>query len=498
VLDKPFEQTIRELCERVLSEPNPEALPNRIIVHVQETFPVEWSTLWVTEQGATGAKRLRLAAATEKAQRLLTAEGGQPASHDFGEGLTGYMAEQSGPVNITKWDDFNNYPHTRKYDATMYDTGSAEEFCRCVLGVPLLLKSTTEALVDTWRVIGVLKLENIRASEAHPERYFTEADVRIMAAYGAVIAVALEKAQMRADSIRIGQGLLEISRRLLAGLGERPKLDDIVLRTANVISAEACALWLRRGTHLFLEASWGYPGDEKGDPYNLEVPGDDPNRFAHVGLTVFVGNTKAPLNLKTRGEVQGHHAWKGANDKRMWNAPQGKACYSLVAIPLVDEETGDLKGVFKIENKKRTIFQLESYFSVQDQKLLETLGNSICLSLIVSERIERLHKLESLLGNIRVLEGLNRALYFILTGLTYKEGLEYNRALVFLKERPDSRSLACEFAVGHMDAADWDRDMRGGAQQSSSTWVGWWQTCGRIRLSTTLIYGATGVGPSAR
>ena len=40
--------------------------------------------------------------------------------------------------------------------------------------------------------------------------------------YAAVIAVALEKAQMRADSIRIGAGLLEVSGSLLAKLGEPP------------------------------------------------------------------------------------------------------------------------------------------------------------------------------------------------------------------------------------------------------------------------------------
>lgn len=465
MLLRPFDATIQELCEEILSETDPQALPKRIIQHVERTFPVDWATLWVTEhKESTGAKRLRLAAATALAEPLMTAEGGQPAVYDFDEGLTGYIAGQQVIVNITNWSDFEKHRHAKKYDNVMYPGRNAAESCRCVLGVPLLLKSTGEAAAAPaggWRVIGVLKLENIRPSEGHPARHFTEADVSVVKAYGAVIAVALEKAQMHADSIRIGQGLLEISQSLLASLGAAPNLENIVRQTATVISAEACSIWRRRGLNLFLEAAWGYPGVTDGAPYHLDTPpGEDDERFRGVGLTVYVGSTHKPLNLKTDAEVRNHPAWRGANDGTMWSKPHGQACYSLVAIPLVDDETKDLKGVFKIENKKPTIFQLESYFSLADQHLLETLGNSICLSLIVAERFERLARLERLVGDIRVLEGLNRALFFILTGLTHGDGLQYNRALMFLKETPGSNSLVCRYAIGHMDPARWNCDMR--------------------------------------
>ena len=54
------------------------------------TFPVQWSTLWLTEQkGTSSEKRLRLAAAGGLAKKLLTAEHGLPAVYDFDEGLTG-------------------------------------------------------------------------------------------------------------------------------------------------------------------------------------------------------------------------------------------------------------------------------------------------------------------------------------------------------------------------------------------------------------------------
>ena len=85
MLSRSFELVIKELCEQILSEPFPEALPNRIINHIQKTFPVEWATLWLTEQkSASGEKRLRLAAATGKAVRLLTAEDNdQPAVYSL-------------------------------------------------------------------------------------------------------------------------------------------------------------------------------------------------------------------------------------------------------------------------------------------------------------------------------------------------------------------------------------------------------------------------------
>lgn len=81
-------------CEEILSEPTPEALPDRIIDHLQKTFPVQWSTLWLTEQTEIGDRQLRLAAAGGDAKKLLTAENGEPAVYHFGEGLTGEVAQR--------------------------------------------------------------------------------------------------------------------------------------------------------------------------------------------------------------------------------------------------------------------------------------------------------------------------------------------------------------------------------------------------------------------
>jgi signal transduction protein with GAF and PtsI domain len=268
MLKEPFEHIIQQLCEDVLSERNPEALPEKIIDHVQKTFPVQWSTLWLTEQkGAPSEKQLRLAAAGGLAKKLLTAENGGPAVYDFGEGLTGEIAQQAQTISITCYEDFKKYPHAKKYDSVMYGASSAENECRCVLGVPLMVQLTAQANSpdkQPRQVIGILKIENIEESAEHPHAYFTPQDVRIVEAYAAVAAVALVKAKMLADSLRIGTGLLEVSRSLLAGLGdaeEVPNLQQIVQQTAKVISAEACSLWIRSGLELRLQAAYGYSYD---------------------------------------------------------------------------------------------------------------------------------------------------------------------------------------------------------------------------------------------
>lgn len=478
MLKKPFEQTIRQLCEDVLSEPTPEALPEKIIDHVQRTFPVQWSTLWLTEQkGTSSEKRLRLMAAGGVAKKLLRAEHGGPAVYDFGEGLTGEIAQRAETRNITKYEEFTKHKHARKYDNVMYDASRAEDECRCVLGVPLLLKSTGEAGSaenQPWRVIGVLKLENLEKSNDHPEAFFTTQDVAVVEAYAAMIAVALEKAQMRADSMRIAAGLLDVSRSLLAEMGEPPRLEQIVQQTANVISAEACSLWLRSGLQLRLAAAHGYEDSTEIPPYQLEQhvgvsnqvtagSGTDESgehaRYRGVGLTVYVAQAGTSLNLTTADEIRNHFAWRGANDERMWAKPRGAACYSLVAIPLVDNETQDLRGVFKIENKKPTLFELESFFTREDEQLLTILGNSISFSLIIAERFDRLRRLERLVGDVRILSDLDEALFFILTGLTHRDGLQYNRAMVFLVDEARTDRLVCQFAIGQIDPADWQREM---------------------------------------
>lgn len=471
---KTFEQTTRELCEEILSEPRPELLPDKIIRHLAQTYHVQGSTLWLTEEtGVAGEKRLRLAAADGNAIRLLTAENGGPAVYNFGEGLTGDIALRRQTVNITGYGDFAKCQHARKYDYVTYPNNDAEKNCRCVLGVPLSLKSISETentAKAPWRVIGVLKLENITASLEHPEGYFTKRDVEEVEAYAAVLAVALEKAQMRADSIRIGAGLLDVSRNLLAELGESPNFDEIVKQTANAISAEACSLWLRSGMQLRLRAAYGCRcAKEEVPPYSLQTANQPPTdgvaddqqaaRFKGVGLTVYVGQSGMPLNLRTAEEVRRHFAWKGANDQLMWRKEHGNACYSLVAIPLIDKEINDLKGVFKIENKLPTLFQLQSYFTKDDQQLLTTLGNSISLSLVIYERIERLRRLERLVGDVRFLYDIDEAMYFILTGLTHRDGLQYNRAMLFLFDPLRPSKLVCRYAIGQVEPAHWQTEM---------------------------------------
>lgn len=471
MLKKSFEQTIRELCEAVLSEPKPDALPEKIINHVQTTFPVQWSTLWLTEQkGTTNQKRLCLAAAGGVANKLLSAEDGGSAVYDFGEGLTGEIAQQASSLNITSYDEFNKHQHAKKYDSVMYEPGSAKNQCRCVLGVPLMLKSTAKVNPE-WRVIGVLKLENIEASEEHPQAYFTDEDVRIVEAYAAVIAVALEKAQMRADSIRIGAGLLDVSKSLLAELGGEPNLEEFVKQTANVISAEACSVWIRSGLQLRLRAAYGYSYDAINDTlptYQLEPEADEKcerGKAANginekVGLTVYVASSATILNIQSADEISGHFAWEGEKDEIMWrNKPRGTACYSLVAIPLIDNETKDLRGVFKIENKRPTLFQLESFFTKEDEQLLKILGNSISSSLIISERIDRLRRLERLVGDVRVLDNLDEALFFVLTGLTHRDGLQYNRTMIYLIDEEKPTQLVCRFAIGQIEPQMWQKEV---------------------------------------
>jgi len=323
-------------------------------------------------------------------------------------------------------------------------------------------------------VIGVLKLENIEKSAEHPAEFFTTQDVEIVEAYAAVIAVALEKAQMRADSLRIAAGLLDVSRSLLAELGEPPRIEQIVQQTANVISAEACSLWLRSGFQLRLAAAYGYQVWDEVLPYQLEQHVDRNNeakagtdtedsgaqaQYRGVGLTVYVATTGKSLNLTTADEIRNHFAWRGVNDELMWAKPRGTACYSLLAIPLIDNDTQDLRGVFKIENKKPTLFQLQSFFTREDEQLLTILGNSISSSLSITERLERLRRLARLIGDVRILSNLDEALFFILTGLTHRDGLQYGRAMIFLVDEARTDRLVCQFAIGQIDPADWQREM---------------------------------------
>ena len=63
------------------------------------------------------------------------------------------------------------------------------------------------------------------------------------------------------------------------------------------------------------------------------------------------------------------------------------------------------------------------------------------------------------MGDIRVLYDLDEALFFILTGLTHRDGLQYNLAMVFLVDEADPTKLVCRFAIGQIEPAQWQAEM---------------------------------------
>ena len=171
MLKETFERTIRQLCEDILSEPRPKALPGKDHRPLAENVcgPVVDALAHRTE----GNRRRKTAPSRRRRRGGQEAAGGRER-RARGLQIRGRSHGRDRPaketVNIKEFHDFEKYRirHARKYDKVMYPEARAEDKCRCVLGVPLLLKSIGESEASEnqgWRVIGVLKLENVIESQ---------------------------------------------------------------------------------------------------------------------------------------------------------------------------------------------------------------------------------------------------------------------------------------------------------------------------------------------
>jgi GAF domain-containing protein/anti-sigma regulatory factor (Ser/Thr protein kinase) len=305
-------------------------------------------------------------------------------------GITGWIASTGHSFMSNTPEEHRVHPHwTGKYDIQQFGPNKR---VHNFYGVPLKVAEND--------IIGVLKVEGKR--EGGKYRSFSETDTNLFNILSAYITLAISGA-WRVEEIRRQREQLQTTtdalHKVVASLSEELPmqylLDEIVATTAEVLSAEACVLFLvdpADSSRLIETAGKGYAEHLIGKAEYKLVPKrklvEQPERYEdRVGLTAWIAITGQPFLARDNDELRKHPHWRGQYDKEHYPEGSGKKCESFLGVPL--RVSDRVVGVLKVENKQVD----EQYvpFTDQDRQVFETLARSIAIAIgtVQEQRVKR-------------------------------------------------------------------------------------------------------------
>ena len=221
-------------------------LVNKVVETIAGVLGAEAASLYLFDDATN---RLVIRAATGYQEKLVDLG----ATYAPGEGITGWIFREGKEVLANTLEALRSHPaHKGKQDAKQGGRKPS-----AFLGVPLHVAE---------RVIGVLKVENIRASLSHPEERFTEQDVWLVTMMANVIATVVSvtrEGEARTGKILRRLGTLsepaDIAQKLLAEYAHRADegtIDQMAIALAahldaspKQVDAEAEALFRAHANH---------------------------------------------------------------------------------------------------------------------------------------------------------------------------------------------------------------------------------------------------------
>jgi len=302
-----------------------------------------------------------------------------PKSEEQKLGLKGWIAATGQSLQFNTPEQLRAHPHWR----AIYDEGyfGRKDSIHNLYGVPLRVSSD--------EVIGVLAIEGKQAAGRYVP--FTDDDADFIAILAAHIAAAIQAIRhvghIERQQVQLRKITAALHKVIAAISKDRPMqylLDEIIKTTADVLSAEACVLFLQEeGTQMLVErAGEGYVKQLIGTARYKLVP---PNEFRdnpetnseRVGLTAWIAMTGRPFLAKNNEELRAHPHWRGQYDTEHYNKGVGQQCESFLGVPL--KVADRIVGVLKVENKR--IDGRYEPFNDQDRQVFETLSHSVAITI---------------------------------------------------------------------------------------------------------------------
>ena len=299
-------------------------LQERVVDLCQEIFDVEACSLFLADERC---EKLTMVAARGYSAQFLGRSAPllpsdqvieHPTKPEDKLGVTGWIASTGRSFISSTPEEHRAHPHwTGKYDIQQF---GPEKRVHNFYGVPLK--------VSEKDIIGVLKVEGRRVGGKY--RPFSEADTNLIEILTAYIALAISDAWRVEEIQRQRQQLETITdalHKVVASLSEelpmQHLLDGIVATTAEVLSAEACVLFLvdpADPTRLIETAGKGYVEQLIGKAEYRLIPPEKmierpERREDRVGLTAWIAITGQPFLARDNDELRKHAHWRGQYDR---------------------------------------------------------------------------------------------------------------------------------------------------------------------------------------
>jgi signal transduction histidine kinase len=370
-------------------------LQNRVVELSQRIFDAEACSLFLMDEDR---KQMHMTAALGYAERFLGHSAPfvprhqvvkNPTSDDQKLGLTGWIASSGQPVMANSIKELKSHPHWRGvYDIAQF---GPDKSVHNFYGVPLKVAED--------EVVGVLKVEGKQVDGKFQP--FTQDDAHIFDILAAHIAIAIANAwhlekiqQQRAQLQTITNALHKVVAVLSEESSMQILLNEIISTTAEILSAEACVLFLKddRRNVLVERAGTGYVEHLIGKAEYRLIPREDlveqPEKHDdRVGLTAWIAITGQPFLARNNRELRAHPHWRGQYDDEHYRSGSDKQCNSFLGVPLTVADK--VVGVLKVENK--IVDGDYVPFTLQDRQVFETLARSIAIAVgtVQEQRVKR-------------------------------------------------------------------------------------------------------------
>ncbi len=363
----------------------------------------------------------------------------EPHSNNNAIGLTQHIFLTNEPLTLNHPEDITKHPaHIGKYDKKQ----SGEGKCQWLLGIPLRNPKTQLP-------IGVLKVEN--TIDREPAVKFSSQEAEILSMIADIATPAILKFQYRSSKIKESTNRLS---KVLKGTEEplEIKLREIVSAFKDITKADGASIWLVEGSRLVCRSGVGHYEKLEGKAYyDLTF---DINDAKKVGLTAWIARTGEFVNLKSNKELISHPQHRGTYDADNYPNPSKERCESFIGAPL---KFGDnIIGVIKADKRIPDDDHPEPFFTDEEAQVFSYL---MAITATVVQNHQDFEKARAYDKQLLNLYGLgaeclnidqpNVIFEFLLLGLTHRDGVGFNRAILFDYDKAES-CLTGKVAVGQL------------------------------------------------
>ncbi len=334
-----------------------QGLVEGVVKRMAETLSAGASSLYLLNE-SRGLLEIR--AATGYQAPLVA----QKVTYLPGEGITGWIYQKGEIVRANDLGALHAHPsHKGKFNSQQ-QLREPKSF----LGLPL---KVTDRFTRQPKVIGVLKVEEIEETPAHPESYFTAQDELLVSMMANVIATVVYNAQVGVAGMqKLTDDLDRLSLTLAGGKDLNALVGEVVETTARVLGAEASSLYLYDDARrvLVIKAATGYQKELVSRKAEYE-PGE--------GITGWIFQKGRHVRANSLQELREHPTWKGKQNNRQGN----KEPDTFLGVPLKIKERFSEKerviGVLKVEEIIPSASHPGEVFTDQDVALVTMMASVI-------------------------------------------------------------------------------------------------------------------------